>query len=71
MLFEFINIFATCQKIINDILREYLNDFVIIYLNNIFVYSFTLKQYVKYINKILKRLNERDLRFKSFFHQKK
>ena len=43
MLFEFINIFATYQKIINDILREYLNDFIIIHLNNIFVYLFTLK----------------------------
>ena len=49
---------------INNILREYLNDFVIIYLNNILVYSFTLKQYVKHINKILKRLNKRNLRLK-------
>ena len=43
MSFEFINAFATCQKIINDALREYLNDFVIIYLNDILVYLFTLK----------------------------
>ena len=39
---------------INNVLREYLNDFVIIYLNNIFVYLF-----------ILKYLNKRDLRVKS------
>ena len=59
---------------INNILRKYLNNFVIIYLNNIFVYSFILKQYVKYINKILKRLNERNLRIKSkkyVFYRKK
>ena len=74
MSFEFINIFAIYQKIINNILREYLNDFVIIYLNNILVYLFILKQYMKYINKILKRLNERDLRLKSkkyVFYRKK
>ena len=65
MLFEFINAFAIYQKMINDTLREYLNDFVIIYLNNIFVYLFILKQYIKHVYKILKRLNERDLRVKS------
>ena len=50
---------------INNILREYLNNFVIIYLNNIFIYLFILKQHVKHINKILKCLNKRDLRIKS------
>ena len=36
---------------INNILREYLNDFVIIYLNNILIYLFILKKYMKYIKK--------------------
>ena len=49
---------------INNILRKYLNDFVIVYLNDILVYSLILKQYIKYVNKILKRLNKRDLRVK-------
>ena len=49
---------------INNILREYLNNFIIICLNNIVVYLFTLKQYVKHISKILKRLNKRNLRVK-------
>ena len=51
-----------------------MNDFIIIYLNNIFVYSFTLKQYEKNVNKILKYLNEQDLRIKSkkyVFYRKK
>ena len=64
MLFEFINTFTTCQKIINDALKKYLNDFVIIYLNNIFIYLFILKQHVKHVNKILKYLNQRNLRTK-------
>ena len=43
ILFKFINAFTIYQKIINDALREYLNDFVSIHLNNILVYSFILK----------------------------
>ena len=59
---------------INNVLREYLKNFVIIYLNNIFIYLFILKQHVKHINKILKYLNKRDLRIKSkryVFHREK
>ena len=73
MLFEFINVLAIYQQIINNILREYLNNFVIIYLNDIFIYLFILKIYIKYINKILKRLNAKNLRVKSkkyVFHKK-
>ena len=64
MLFEFINAFTTCQQIINNVLREYLNDFVTTYLNDIFIYLFILKQYLKHIKKILKCLNKRNLRIK-------
>ena len=64
MLFEFMNAFAICQQMINNILREYLNDFVIIHLNNIFIYLLILKQYIKYVNKILKYLNIKNLRVK-------
>ncbi len=42
-------------------LREYFNDFVIIYLNNILIYSDNLKIYHKYVYKILAKLNERVL----------
>ena len=51
-----------------------MNHFVIIYLNDILVYSFILKQYVKHVNKILKRLNKRNLRIelkKYVFHREK
>ena len=74
MLFELINTFAIFQKIINDILREYLDVFVIIYWNNILIYSKTLKKHVKYIQKVLTCLIKKNLRFKSKkckFHKKK
>ena len=65
MLFEFINAFAIYQQIINNALREYLNKFVTIYLNNIFIYLFILKKHIKHVNKILKYLNKQNLRIKS------
>jgi len=40
-------------------LREYLNDFVITYLNNILIYSDNLKMHCKHVHKILAKLNEK------------
>ena len=42
----------------NDILFDYLNDFYIVYLNNILVYSNDLIEYTLYIRKVLKRLKK-------------
>ena len=39
MLFELINTSATMQTLINDILKKFLNNFIIIYLNDILIYS--------------------------------
>ncbi len=58
---------------INDVLRQYLNQFVIAYLNDIIIYSNILKEHVNYVFKILECLNRRNLHFKSKkceFHQK-
>jgi len=49
---------------INDILRQYLNRFVIIYLNDIMIYLNILKKHVNYIFKILKCLNKKKLYLK-------
>ncbi len=62
------------QEIINNILRQYLNQFVITYLNNIIIYSKILKEHISYIFKILECLNIKNLHFKSKkceFYQKK
>ncbi len=50
---------------INDALRQYLNQFVIIYLNDIIIYSKILKKYVSYVFKVLEYLNIKNLHFKS------
>ncbi len=74
MPFGLTNALATCQKIINDALRQYLDQFVIAYLNDIMIYSKILKKYVSYVFKVLECLNIKNLHLKlkkCEFHQKK
>jgi len=61
MLFELKNTLVTFQRLINNTLREYLNDFVITYLDDILIYSDDLKMHCIHVHKILKKLNERAL----------
>ena len=61
MQFRFINIPATFQKRINYILGEYLDDFVIVYLDNIIIYLNSEKEYKEYIKQVLKRLYKKDM----------
>ena len=46
MPFGLINVPASFQKLINDTLREYLNIFVLAYLDDILIFSTDYKQYV-------------------------
>ena len=55
---------ATFQAFINNILRKYLDIFVIIYLNNILIYSRTEDNYVQYIGQVLRILQDSDLQVK-------
>ena len=74
MPFGLINAPATCQKMINDALRQYLNIFVIAYLDDIMIYSTTLKEHVQHVSQVLECLNRRDLRLKPEkceFHREK
>ncbi len=74
MPFGLTNASATCQKMINDTLRQHLNRFVIAYLDDIMIYSKTLKEHVSHVSKVLECLNMRNLHLKSKkceFHQKK
>jgi len=64
MPFGLINASTTYQEMINDALRQYLDIFVIAYLNDIMIYSITLKEHVQHVFQILKCLNKRDLRLK-------
>ncbi len=73
MSFGLINISTTCQEMINDALRQYLDIFVIAYLNDIMIYSITLKEHVQHVSQVLECLNKRNLRLKPKkceFHRK-
>ena len=50
MPFGLINTPITFQKIINYILYKYLNIFIIVYLNNILIFSKNKEQYIEYIH---------------------
>ncbi len=58
---------------INDALRQYLDRFVIAYLNDIIIYLNILKEHVDHVFKVLECLNKRNLYLKlkkCEFHQK-
>jgi len=61
MLFELKNAPVTFQRLINDTLREYLNDFAITYLDDILIYSDDLEMHRSHVHKVLRKLNKRTL----------
>jgi len=61
MPFRLKNALTIFQWLINDTLREYLDDFVIVYLNDILIYSENLETHWEHMWKILKKLKERAL----------
>jgi len=61
MLFGLKNVPATFQRLINNMLREYLDDFVITYLDDILIYSDDLEMHCSHMHKVLRKLNERAL----------
>src|SRR5438034_9884234 len=65
MLFRLINTSATFQKLINHVLYDHLDKFVIMYLNNILIYFKNKENHEKHVKKILKRFQEKNLYFKS------
>ena len=56
MQFGLINIPATFQKRINSVLGEYLDKFIIAYLNNIIIYFNSKEEHFQYIKQVLQRL---------------
>ena len=61
MLFELINESAFFQHYINNVLFNCLHKFCQTYLNNILIYSKTLKEHKTYVKEVLDKLREADL----------
>ena len=58
MFFDFCNTSNTFQIFINEILKEYLNDFCIDYLNDILVYNEIKKKRIKHVNQIFQKFKK-------------
>ena len=71
MPFKLTNAPVLYQSLINNILRKYLDDFIIAYLNDILIYSKIKEEHIKYVIIILETLEKADIRIngaKSVFH---
>ena len=64
MPFGLTNAPATCQELINNVLRVHLDKTVVAYLNNILVFLKTLEEHILHVTKELKYLDKADLRLK-------
>uniref|UniRef100_A0A8H7K3X9 Reverse transcriptase domain-containing protein n=1 Tax=Bionectria ochroleuca TaxID=29856 RepID=A0A8H7K3X9_BIOOC len=74
MPFGLTNTPATFQRMINQVLREYLDIFVVVYLDNILIFSDDLETHKEYVHKVLKKLEDAKLLVepeKSHFHVQK
>ena len=72
MPFGLTNAPATFQAFINNVLREYLDDCVVVYLDDILIFSKSLEDHRRHVHMVLKKLDEADLRVapdKSFFER--
>ena len=49
---------ASWQRFINDLLWEYLNDFCTAYLDDILIYSTSMKEHCQHVRKVLTKLRE-------------
>ena len=64
MLFELTNASATFQAFINDTLRSFLESFCTTYLDDVLIYSDTLKQHKTHVRKVIDALAKAGLYLK-------
>jgi hypothetical protein len=61
MPFGFINAPATFCTLVNDIFQEWFNDFVVVYIDDILIYSGSLEEHAEHLQKVFQRLRENKL----------
>lgn len=61
MPFGLTNAPATCQQFMNDVLREFLDIFVVVYLDDILIYSENPGEHDDHVRKVLSKLQEYNL----------
>ena len=73
MPFGLTNAPATFQNLMNDVLRDFLDDFSIVYLDDILIFSQSLEEHTHHVRRVLERLRANGLFAKPekcSFHQK-
>ena len=65
MPFGLTNAPATFQSMINDVLRPYLDVFVVVYLDDILIFSDNQEQHVQHVTTVLEALSQHDLYVKA------
>ncbi len=61
MPFGFTNAPATFCTFMNDIFREWFDDFVVVYIDDILIYSGSLEEHAEHLPKVFQRLREKKL----------
>jgi hypothetical protein len=61
MAFRLTNALATFCTFMNDIVQEWFDDFVVIYIDNILVYNNFMEEHVEHLWKVFQRLKENKL----------
>jgi hypothetical protein len=64
MLFGLTNVLATFQVYINNVLQKYLDVFVVVYLDNILIYSKIYNNHIRDIRKVLWALADTKIKIK-------
>jgi hypothetical protein len=64
MPFGLCNAPATFMRVMNDVLRPFLDDFVIFYLDCIFIFSKSHEEHIEHVNKFLDILRKEQFFFK-------
>jgi hypothetical protein len=61
MFFGLINALATFYTPMNNIFQEWLDDFVLLYIDDILVYNNSMEEHVEYLEKVFQKLRENKL----------
>ncbi len=64
MPFGLVNAPATFQRLMNDVLQDYLRKFCLVYLDDIIIYLKSLKDHKRHVRKVLQAIRSAGLKLK-------